>query len=626
MLAPRQAIARWQWCAGPPAAYHVAADRGGVGIFLTTANWQSLPAMFFERAAAGGDQPFLWAKHAGTYRSQSWREVASAVRRLARGLAHLGVRRGDRVVLVAENRPEWLIADLAILANGAVTVPAYTTNTSRDHLFIMENVSAAGVIVSTPALAENVLPAARLAALRFAVAMEPPRKTDDLVLTVHGWDAVLAMGDAAPDEGDRVVAAIRRDDLACIIHTSGTGGQPKGVMLSHRAILHNTAGAQTLLRELSLVDEVFLSFLPLSHSYEHTAGQFFPIRVGAQIYYAEGADAIARNMLEARPTIMTCVPRLYEVLRQRILATVTRDGGLKARLFRDAERLGRQRYLEPGSLGLLARLYDRLLDRLVRAKVKARFGGRIKALVSGGAPLNVDVGLFFVALGLPVLQGYGQTEAAPVVTCNPPRRAKIETVGPPLEGVEVRIAADGEILVRGELLMDGYWADGPASDAALQDGWLHTGDIGRLDADGYLLITDRKKDIIVVSGGDNVSPQRVEGVLTLQPEIAQAMVFGDRRPHLVGLVVPDAQFVEAYAKRAGVAADLAICAADKNFLQALAPALGRANQSLSVLERVKRFAVATAPFSIDNGLMTPTLKLRRHRILEQYRATLDALY
>jgi long-chain acyl-CoA synthetase len=419
-------------------------------------------------------------------------------------------------------------------------------------------------------------------------------------------------------------AALGRDDVACIIYTSGTGGQPKGVMQSHRSILHNCAGAHDLLVELGLGDDVFLSLLPLSHAYEHTAGLHFPISLGAEIHFCEGPDMVAQNLAEVRPTIMVAVPRLYEVLHERIRRGVERAGGLRAKLFERAVTLGRKRYL--GTAGPLEALENLVLDRLVRAKVAGRFGGRLKTFVSGGGPLNPEIGTFFLALGVNILQGYGQTEAAPVVSCNRPGQIRIHTVGPLLKDTEVRIAEDGEILVRGDLLMTGYWREPEVTAETLRDGWLHTGDIGHFDDQGCLLITDRKKDIIVNSGGDNVAPARVEGYLTLEPEIAQAMVHGDRRPYLVGLIVPAADFVEAWAKENGKPGDLAALAEDAAFRQAVGAVVDRVNGRLSQLEKVRRFHIAQAPFTTDNAMMTPTLKVRRHKVREVYGEKLDALY
>ncbi len=589
--------------------------------------WPNLPAMFFERAQELDARPLFWAKKEGRYAPLSWRDAAAQANALARGLRALGIAPGERVALISENRPEWGVADVAIMAAGALTVPAYTTNTTRDHRHVLIDSGASAAIVSTPRLAARVLPAVlQSPALKFVVGIERIREHEGTSVKLFPWTDVLALGRREPDDLGPRLARIAREDVACLIYTSGTGGNPKGVMLSHRAILHNCRGAYRLLEEFGLSDEVFLSILPLSHSYEHTAGLHFPISIGAQIYYAEGVETLANNFVEARPTLMIAVPRLYEVMRQRILRGVERQGGFKAKLFRSTLELGSRAYAKGGALPLGPRLLDRVLDRLVRTKVRARFGGRLKAMVSGGAPLNHDVGLFFTALGVRVLQGYGQTEAAPVIACNPPGKVKLRTVGPPVEGVEVKIADDGEVLVRGPLVMNGYWNNPEATAEVLREGWLNTGDIGRFDEDGYLLITDRKKDIIVISGGDNISPQRVEGILALQPEIAQAMVYGDRHPHLVALIVADAAFAERWSHGHGVPADPAALSQNPEFVKRIAKAVEAANLDLSVIERIKRFALAKAPFTIDNAQLTPTLKLKRHAILAEYRESLEALY
>jgi len=496
----------------------------------------------------------------------------------------------------------------------------------RDHRHLLADCGAKGVIVSTRALAARLLPAAaEVPETEFIVSMEAtePGAFDT---AIHEWDAVLAAGAGSDDDLDAALNAITRGDIACLIYTSGTGGNPKGVMLSHKAIFTNCHSACGLLRQLGLGDEVFLSFLPLSHAYEHTAGLYFPISIKAQIYYAESIETLANNLTEARPTIMVSVPRLYEVMHRRITLGLKRQSAVKQALFARAVALGRKEYEKPGSLGLIQGLLNSLLERLVRDKVRARFGGRLKAMVSGGAPLNPEVGIFFTALGVRLLQGYGQTEAAPVISCNPPNKVKLHTVGPALERVEVRIAEDGEILARGEMLMNGYWNNEAATKSTLVDGWLHTGDIGHLDEDGYIQITDRKKDIIVLSGGDNLSPQRVEGMLTLQPEIGQAMVYGDKHAYPVALLVPDEEFLRHWPNAGGGQGDFAALAGDGEFMKALGEAVERANADLSQPERVKRFTLAGAPFTVDNELMTPTLKVRRHKILETYRDALEALY
>ena len=589
--------------------------------------WPSLPALFFRQAEALKTKTLLWAKRDGAFQPIAWSDVDSAVRSLSRGLRTLGLDPGDRVVLVAENRPEWLIADVAIMAAGGITVPAYTTNTTGDHLHILTDSGARGAIVSTRALAERLLPAAIDAPdCQWVVAIEDPGAEPSESVAVHGWDDVVAKGSQAPDDVAEQVARLKRSDTACFIYTSGTGGTPKGVMLSHGAILCNCMGAHDLLEEFGLSDEVFLSFLPLSHAYEHTAGQFFPISIGAEIYYSSGVEHLLTELAEARPTIMTAVPRLYESMYQRMVRGVAKQGGLQQRIFEMAVRLGRKRYLATDRLNLSEHLLDRLAERLVRDKVRRRFGGRLKAMVSGGAALNPDIGIFFTALGLRVLQGYGQTEAAPVVSANRPGKVKMETVGPPLRGVEVKVAEDGEILVRGELVMTGYWRNDEATATTIRDGWLHTGDIGEIDADGYIKITDRKKDIIVLSGGDNVSPARIEGYLTLQPEIQQAMVYGDKRPHLVALVVPDEELLRTHSRRRDSSPAAADATLDPELETALSAAVDRVNADLSPLERIRRFSVAPEPFTVENQMMTPTMKIRRHQIAATYKDALEELF
>ncbi len=594
---------------------------------MNAETWTSLPGMFFEQAAELADRNFLWTKREGVYRPLTWRQVATSVTELSRGLRALGLEPGDRVVLISESRPEWLIADVAIMAAGGIAVPAYTTNGVAEHTHILTDSGACGAIVSTRALAKRLLPAALDApACKWVVTMEDLSQGQRGAIEIHGWAEVMAKGAGRPNDVADVVAKAKRTDTACFIYTSGTGGFPKGVMLSHGAILCNCLGAREVLAEIGLGNDVFLSFLPLSHAYEHTAGQFFPIMIGAEIYYAVSVEQLMANLAEAKPTIMTAVPRLYESMHRRIRLGIEKEGGLKRKLFDAALRLGRKRYSDPRSLTLGERGLDLVVERLVRDKVRKRFGGRLKAIISGGAPLNPEIGIFLTAIGLRILQGYGLTESAPVAACNVPRRVKMDTVGPPLRGVEVRIAEDGEILVRGELVMQGYWGDEEATALALQDGWLHTGDVGALDEDGYLKITDRKKDIIVLSGGDNVAPTRIEGLLTLAPEIHQAMAYGDKRPHLVAILVPDEDFLREFARARGKDSKLALSAQDPELHEALSPVVKQVNQGLPPAERVRRFMIASEFFTVENRMMTPTLKIRRHVVTAAYGPALDRLY
>ena len=580
--------------------------------------WRSLPQMFFDKGRALQDAPLFWAKAGDKWQPTTWRQAGEQVEALCSGLRALGMEPGDRVLLMSENRPQWGIADLAIMAGGGFTVPAYTTSTEADALYLLQDSGAKLAIVSSRALADRLLPAARkYGAVDAVVCMDDLGDIDRSGIRVERWNDVRALGRDRREDVAEFVGRLDRTTTSCIIYTSGTGGTPKGVMLSHGAILCNCLGAYHLFADSSLLDvdrETFLSFLPLSHSYEHTAGMFFPISIGAEIYYAESVEKLAANMAEVRPTIMTAVPRLYESMYQRIVSGVERKGGLSAKLFKKTVALGRKRY-EAGRLSIVDGVADRVLERLVRAKVAERFGGRLKAFVSGGAPLNYDIGVFFTALGVRLLQGYGQTETAPVVSCNPPNRVRLHTVGPACIEVDVKIAEDGEILVRGELTMQGYWNRPEATSEALRDGWVQTGDIGRIDGDGYIQITDRKKDIIVNSGGDNVAPQRIEGILCLESVIDQVMVYGDKRPHLVALVVPGQDLIAAHGD-----------VKSPEVQAAVGDAIGRVNKSLARHEQVRGFAISPVPFTTDNEMLTPSLKIRRHVIKARFGADLEALY
>ncbi len=592
----------------------------------------NLVAMFLARVAERGDNPFLWAKRDGQWSAISWNVAAQQVAMLAKGLKEMGLNPGDRVMLVSENRPEWCMADLAIMAAGCVTVPTYTTNTERDHQHILDNSGARAVIVSDAKLAKNLLPAVlRSSHARRVIGIDEAVKVGQASrFDYYPWADLVSGTQQQIDEAlaDMRYAAskLARDDLACLIYTSGTGGAPRGVMQHHGAILHNVKGPTEVIKhDFGWDDEVFLSFLPLSHAYEHSAGQFFPIGLGAQIYYSEGLEKLSSNIEEVRPTIMVVVPRLFEVLRTRILKTVQKQGKVANYLMDRALTIGEKKL--QGTKRKRDMPMNVILDRALRPKIRKRFGGRMKAMVSGGAPLNPDIGIFFDSLGLTMLQGYGQTEAAPIIACNRPRTGiKMDTVGPPLIDTEVRIAEDGEILVRGELVMHGYWRNPEETARVLKDGWLHTGDIGHIDDAGRIVITDRKKDLIVNDKGDNVSPQKVEGMLTLQPEILQAMVVGDKRPYISGLVVPDPEWALEWARDNGKKYDFNELQALPEFKSAVREAIDRVNKDLSVIEKVRRFDFADEQFTIENEEMTPSLKIRRHMIRERYIDRLNAMY
>jgi long-chain acyl-CoA synthetase len=563
--------------------------------------WPNLAAMMFGLARAWPDRPMLRVFRNGAWQSITWGSFARMAASLARGLRDAGIAAGDRVLIVSENRPEFPIAETALMAIRAVPVPAYVTNTVADHAHVLRDCGARAAIVSTESLAGRVREAdQRAGALDLLVTLEPPPEVPAGGPRLLHWAELVA--DPAPaDDIAKAAAAIPPDVLACLLYTAGTGGTPKAVMLPHRSVLANCRGAFEFLRPLRLRDEVYLSFLPLSHAYEHTVGQFFLLSIGTEVVYARGIESLGSDLLAVSPTIMIVVPRILEAIRTRILGQVSREPGWRQLLFRRAMQVGSRRL--DGELTLADRLADPLLETLVRRRVRARLGGRYRAAMSGAARLEPEVGRFFLGLGITVMQGYGQTEAGPVISANPPDAIRIDTVGRPLPGVEVQIAADGEILVRGDLVMDGYWGQPAATQAVMRGGWLHTGDVGQLDVEGYLRLTDRKRDMIVLSGGENVSPAKIEGMLAAEPEIAQAVIAGEGRSGLTALVVSQEGHDEA----------------------AIARAVSRVNQRLSITERIRRH-VAVPPFTIENGLLTPTQKIRRMLVLRAHSETLSRLH
>lgn len=560
--------------------------------------------MMLQLAAATPDRPLFRYWRGGAWQSLRWGDYAMQVASVAAFLRGRGIGPGDRVMLVSENRPEFAIADTAIMAIGGVTVPTYTTNLASDHAHILRDSGARVAIVSTRKLAEKVLEgAAQAHGLDMLVCCEAPPEAPGLV--THGWEEALATpGDAAMLAAEAEHAP--RESLACLIYTSGTGGAPKGVMLPHRALLANRDGVAPLADRLGFAGKPYLSFLPLSHSYEHTVGGFLLPSVGMEVVYSRGADRLAHELAEIQPAVLTAVPRLFEVLRGRILQGLEKEAPFKRKLFDRTLALG-LRKLDGPPLGLLEKLEDLVLDRLVRQKSRARFGGKLLAMVSGGARLDPDLSGFFLALGLPVLQGYGQTEAGPVISVNVPWENDRRTVGRPLRGVACRIAEDGEVLVRGELVMTGYWNNPEATAAALTPlgddpvPWLHTGDVGTLE-DGKLRITDRKKDFIKTLGGDMVSPAKIESLLMAEPEILHAVIAGEGKPALVALIVP----ADGMDAKVG-------------------DAVRRVNGKLSTIERIRHFT-PTEAFSIENGLLTPTMKVKRRAVIEARQGEIEGLY
>ena len=591
-------------------------------------NFNSVVSLFNHQCKELKDSPYLWRKVEGKFLSLSWLEVQKKVNALAKGLISLGILKGDRVVILSENRPEWQIADLAIMSIGGITVPAYTTSTTSDYKHIINHSEARCIIVSSNDLALKAIPATLNSKCKNVILIDEDKKKFDEPLYFTNWNDLIEQNNNSKNDNDleENIKSQKRTDTACIIYTSGTGGSPKGVMLSHGAMLTNCSGAQELLKNLiSDLSEIrFLSWLPLSHSYEHTL-QFYEMGIAAQIYYAEGIDKLLVNMSEVKPHFMTAVPRFYDSLHTRISQGLKKQGKLSQLFFSTTLKLGKKKYNNQ-KMTSMEKVLNGIMDKIVRKKVNKRFGGSLRALVSGGAALNYEVGLYLTALGLPLLQGYGQTETAPVVSANPPERIKLDTVGTIFKGTEVKIAEDGEILVRGENIMNGYWNDPKATSSTIVDGWVHTGDIGEFDEDNYLKITDRKKDIIVNAGGDNISPSRVEEKLNIEPEISQSMVYGDFKNYLVAIIVPDKEQALLWAKNNNKENSLSILVKDEDYNKTIKEIISKVNNNLSVIEQVRKFILIDHEFTIENDMMTPTMKVKRYKVKSVFGDQLENLY
>ena len=573
--------------------------------------FQSLNKLFFDRAEQYDEKPFLWAKKNKEWLSLSWKETSLKVKEFAGGLKSFGIKPGDKVVIVSENRPEWIIADLAINLIGAVTVPAYTTNTEDDHHYILEHSDAKAVIASNNILANRVaLATTRTKLCKLLITLDNYSGFEPDNLKIINFNEVSDFGKNNIETALDHLNQIQSDDVSCIIYTSGTGGRPKGVMLTHRNIFSNLQGAEDLLEIIGKKDNKYLSLIPLSHSYEHTAGLYLQIDLGSQIYFCEGPEKFSQNLLEVSPTLTTAVPRIFEVIHDRIKIQMKNQNPIIKFIFDRAVKVGVKRHHY--GLNLLENIEYRSYTSLIRNKINKQLGGSLRAFVSGGAALNPEIGDFFIGLGVKILQGYGQTEASPLISANRPENIKIETVGPAVKGVEAKLSEEGELIVKGDCVMKGYWKDEKATNETIIDGWLHTGDIATISEDGFITITGRKKELIVNSGGDNIAPARPEASLTFQETIFQSMVIGDRRPYLVAVIVPEVEKTKNMN--------------DKEINEIISSEVKKANEGLSSIEKIRKFIIAKEPFSTENGLLTPTMKVRRHKVVEIYGETLDDLY
>ena len=549
----------------------------------------SLVELYFKKVEQiDKKKPFLKWLNPKNNHQYNWEEVTEKIYKLSHKIKNL-IKAGDRILLLSENRPEWLIADLAIMNAGGITVPIFTTYAERDYEYILNDCSPSLVIVSNDIQFEKIK---KFIDNKKIISFEKIKTFSTTFESIFNEKYEKEINNK-----------LSRKLPACIIYTSGTSGNPKGVILSHGGILSNCEGALELLQPLLKKKEpTFLTWLPLSHSYEHTV-QMIQILIGAKVFYAENLEKLISNMGIAKPTIMTAVPRFYQNLFTKININFEKQKGLKKLLISKTLDLGKK-MLNKNEMTFFEKIQNFICQILVRKKIRNQFGGNLQAFVSGGGALDKNVGEFLNAIGLPTLQGYGLTETSPVVSCNLPNLVKVDTVGPPFRNNEVRIATDGEILIRGENVMLGYWNQKEATEEVLKNGWLHTGDIGVIDNNGNLKITDRKKDIIVNLGGDNISPSKIENILCLNELIKQSFVYGDKKNYLVALIVTDKEI----------------------YKEKIQKILENINKNLTLIEKIKKFVLIHEEFTINNGMLTPTLKLKRKEIIKNYKQQLENLY
>jgi len=560
-------------------------------------SYNNLLELFFDRYQLENKNEIFLQSLKNENSNFTWKQTFDAIQNLSLFLDQY-ITTNDRCLLISENRPEWLISDLSIMLSKGITVPAYTTYVERDYEFLINDCKPSVIIASDAIQLKKINNIIKKYSFIKKVISFENIKDKNVTFIEEIFNKTYKQEKNFKEIG------LSRKDISCIIYTSGTQGNPKGVMLSHGGILNNCEGSTKLLKKIITNKPKFLTWLPLSHSYEHTV-QFVQIAVGAKIFYAESIDKLIKNMNDCNPDIMTAVPRFYQNLYQKISSTFQKATGVKKLLVNSTTRIGRKYFLKQ-KLSIYEKFINYICNKLVRKKIKSQFGGNLKAFISGGGALDYEVGVFLNSIGLPTLQGYGLTETSPVVSCNPIDDIRIETVGPPFRGNEVMIAEDGEILVKGENVMLGYWNNPIETDKVIQNGWLFTGDIGTIE-NGYLKITDRKKDILITPGGDNISPVKIESELTKIEFIEQALVYGDNKPFLVALIVLNNNFKDT----------------DYKIIQ---EEIEKINKELTKIEKIKKFIIINNQFSIENGFMTPTLKLKRFKIIQEYKKELEDLY
>ena len=578
----------------------------------------NLPEIFLKNSVLFQDKTLFGFKEKGEWQRLSWNNTAQILENLASGLKEIGVKKNDKISIIADNSYQWCIIDLAIISLGGITVPGYTTSNQEEISYLLSHSETSIIFINSKLLPiiEKILPT--LNKIKYVVCVDELNTTKKFKFKklLYTYRELIKIGSKNKNKQNLLresIKKIKKDDVTCIIYTSGTSSQPKGVMLTHASILSNIVGANELVKEIKVKDHRFLSIIPLSHAYEHTAGFFLPIYIGAEIYFNDNRDQIVSDLLSVKPTLMTAVPRLYEVLYKKINNQLATQNKVTQKLFYKTVALGTKTF-KGFNLSLIEKAENLILDKIVRKKLQRKFGGNLQAFISGGAALNEQVGLFFQSLGINILQGYGQTECSPLISCNPINKIKIDTVGVPIKGLKVKLSKEKEILVKGNSLMKGYWKDKNNTDKVIINGWLHTGDLGFIDDEGYIKISGRINEMIVNSGGENIAPVPIENLLLEYEEIEQAMVYGHNKPFLIALLVPNENLLNSNSNNV------------QNLTTQFQGIINYINKDLSPTKKIRKFIILEKHFTIDNNMLTPTLKIKRHKIFSNYYNEIQKLY
>ena len=577
----------------------------------------TLPSLFFKNTSIYQNKTLFGFKDGKSWKSISWNKSSEFVQNIALGLHEIGVKKNDKITLIAENSYKWCVVDLSIMSLGAITVPGYITSNEEEIFYLLSHSDSSFVFVNSTLLPVILKILPKLKKIKYVINIDDNSK-DDLKQNpqLYNYNQLLEMGNKSNLHDkflETFVNKINQDDVVSLIYTSGTSSNPKAVMLTNKSTISNLLGAYELVKDIDIKEHRFLSIIPLSHAYEHTAGFLLPVYIGAEIYFNDNRDKIVNDLQSVRPTLMIAVPRLYEVLFKKINNQILTQNKLAQKLFFKTIELGTKDF-QSSKLTFFDKITNNLLDLIIRKKIKKKFGGQLQAFISGGAALNNQVGLFFQSLGINILQGYGQTECSPLISCNPMNSIKIDTVGPVIKGLEVKISEQKEILVKGNSVMKGYWKDQKSTNKVIVNGWLHTGDLGELDKDNYIKITGRINEMIVSSGGDNIAPVPIENLLLAYDEIEQVMVYGHNRPFLTAIIVPNENLINDVSKN---------IVKDYSIFQAI---VSKVNKQLSQSKKIRKFLLTNKSFNIENNEMTPTLKIKRRIVSANYAEQLDKLY